>query len=132
MENWIKAEIKTNGAPQNTGLYSQGLTVGPLIYVSGQGPLDPETGEIVEGTIEQQTLLTFKNIEAILAEAGSTLQDVVKVSVHLQDINDFSRFSKTYESLFPGDVKPVRTTVGSQLVGIKVEADVVAFLQSRL
>lgn len=127
----IKQEIKTTGAPQNTGPYSQGILVHPFIFTSGEGPLDPATGEIVDGTIEEQTLLTFKNIEAILAAAGATLDDVVRVTAHLQDINDFERFSKTYETIFTGPVKPTRTTVGSQLTGIKVEVNVIAVLPNR-
>ncbi|NEW06788.1 RidA family protein [Paenibacillus sp. SYP-B3998] len=128
MIQWDKSEIITRNAPRDTGPYSQGLIAGPFVFVSGQGPLDPDTGEIVDGTVEEQTILTFKNIEAILAEAGATLQDVVKVTAHLQDINDFDKFSQTYETLFTDSIKPVRTTVGSQLVGIKVEADVIAIL----
>jgi 2-iminobutanoate/2-iminopropanoate deaminase len=124
---WVKEEISTTGAPQNTGPYSQGIRVGNLIYTSGEGPLDPATGEVVEGTIEEQTRLVFRNLEAILNAAGATLQDVVKVTAHLEDLNDFERFNSVYKELFPGPVRPVRTTVGSQLT-VRVEVDVVAVL----
>lgn len=124
---WVKEEIRTDGAPQNTGPYSQGIRVGNLVYTSGEGPIDPVTGEIVEGTIEEQTRLVFRNLEAILASAGASLQDVVKVTAHLQDLNDFERFNRVYETIFPGPVRPVRTTVGSQLT-VRVEVDVVAVL----
>ncbi len=129
MFNYQKEKIHTDLAPQNTGPYSQALKIGPFIYTSGEGPLDPKTGEIVAGSIEEQTQLTFQNIEAILNAAGATLEDVVKVSAHLQDINDFERFNQTYESIFTWPIKPVRTTVGSDLTGIKVEVDVVAFVK---
>lgn len=129
MFNFQKEKIHTDLAPQNTGPYSQALKIGPFIYTSGEGPLDPKTGEIVAGSIEEQTQLTFQNIEAILNAAGATLEDVVKVSAHLQDINDFERFNQTYESIFTWPIKPVRTTVGSDLTGIKVEVDVVAFVK---
>ncbi len=129
MFNFQKEKIHTDHAPQNTGPYSQALKIGPFIYTSGEGPLDPKTGEIVAGSIEEQTQLTFQNIEAILNVAGATLEDVVKVSAHLQDINDFERFNQTYESIFTWPIKPVRTTVGSDLTGIKVEVDVVAFVK---
>lgn len=127
---WVKEEIKTNNAPQNTGPYSQGIKVGNLIYTAGEGPLDPETGEIVEGTIEEQTRLVFKNIEGILNEAGASLKDVIKVTAHLQDLDDFESFNRAYEEIFPGPVRPVRTTVGSSLL-VRVEADVVAVIPEK-
>ncbi|SEO05218.1 Rid family detoxifying hydrolase [Paenibacillus sp. OV219] len=131
MTFYSKRPVQTKEAPGNTGPYSQGLVVGPFVYVSGQGPLDPQTKAVVSGTIEEETMVTFKNIEAILLAAGSSLNDVVKVNVYLQDIGDFERFSRTYATIFERvKVLPVRTTVGAGLTGIKVECDVVA-LQSR-
>ncbi|CAH1221322.1 2-iminobutanoate/2-iminopropanoate deaminase [Paenibacillus allorhizoplanae] len=127
VNKWVKVEINTTGAPQNTGPYSQGIRVGNLIFTSGEGPLDPLTGEIVEGSIEEQTRLVFRNLEAILHAAGASLQDVVKVTAHLADLNDFERFNHVYKEIFPGPVRPVRTTVGSQLT-VRVEVDVVAVL----
>jgi 2-iminobutanoate/2-iminopropanoate deaminase len=128
MNKYVKQPIVAEGAPQHTGPYSQGLVVGPFVYVSGQGPLDPTTGAVVPGTVEEETILTFKNIEAILHAAGSSLKDVVKVNAYLQDIEDFERFSNTYATIFTGDALPVRTTVGAGLTGIRVECDVVALL----
>lgn len=124
---WVKQEISTDGAPLNTGPYSQGIRVGNLVYTSGEGPIDPVTGEVIDGTIEEQTRLVFHNLEAILKAAGATLQDVVKVTAHLADINDFDRFNEVYKTIFPGPVRPVRTTVGSQLT-VRVEVDVVAVI----
>src|SRR5262249_10309858 len=129
MTMYSKLPVRTEGAPRGTGPYSQGLVVGPFVYVSGQGPLDPETGAVVNGTVEEETILTFKNIEAILHAAGSSLNDVVKVNAYLQDIGDLQRFSSTYAAIFQGvEVLPTRTTVGAGLTGIKVECDVVALV----
>ena len=116
----------TKGAPP-AGAYSQGLRVGDFIFVSGQGPLDPATGQVVGTTIEEQTARTIENIQAILAEGGATLADVVKVSAHLIDLDLFDRYNKVYASYFP-DPKPTRTTVGSQLKGIMVEIDAIAYV----
>lgn len=127
--SWAKQEIKTDGAPKSEGpFYSQGVRVGNLVFTSGEGPIDPATGEIAEGTIEEQTLLVFKNIEAILKAAGTSLDHVVKVTAHLQDLNNFDAFNRAYSTLFkPGTTLPVRTTVGSQLT-VPVEVDVVAVI----
>ena len=107
--------------------YSPGLRVGDFIFVSGQVPRDPATGKIVGETIEEQTAQVIENIKAILAEGGATLADVVKVSAHLTDLSLFERYNKVYVSYFP-DPKPVRTTVGSQLLGFLVEIDCIAYV----
>lgn len=126
--NWVKEAIKTGKAPQNTGPYSQGIRVGNLVFTAGEGPIDPVTGKVVDGTIEEQTLLVFKNIEAILNAVGLSLENIVKVTAHLHDLNNFDAFNRAYETLFPEDsVRPVRTTVGSQL-SVPVEVDVVAVI----
>jgi 2-iminobutanoate/2-iminopropanoate deaminase len=118
--------ITKDGAPP-AGAYSQGLRVGDFIFVSGQGPLDPATSKVVGETIEEQTTRTIENIKAILAAGGATLADVVKVSAHLSDLSLFDRYNKVYASYFP-DPKPARTTVGSQLKGIMVEIDAIAYV----
>ena len=107
--------------------YSPGLRVGDFIFVSGQVPRDPATGKIVGETIEEQTAQVIENIKAILAEGGATLADVVKVSAHLTDLSLFERYNKIYVIYFP-DPKPVRTTVGSQLLGFLVEIDAIAYV----
>lgn len=121
----MKQQIRTNKAPKSVGPYSQGLRIGNRIYVAGQGPLDPETGEIVGKTIEEQTRRTLENIQAILEEAGATLNDVVKSTVHLADMKDFDAFNQVYKEFFQ-EPYPVRTTVGSQLLNFWVEIDVIA------
>ena len=121
-----KQQITTNSGASPVGAYSQGLRVGDFIFVSGQGPLDPTTGKIVGETIEEQTARVLENIKAILAAGGATLADVVKVSAHLSDLANFAAYNKVYATYFP-DPKPTRTTVGSQLPGILVEIDAIAY-----
>jgi 2-iminobutanoate/2-iminopropanoate deaminase len=122
-----KQQITTRSGASPIGAYSQGLSVGNFVFVSGQGPLDPETGQIVGTTIEEQTTRVLENIKAILAAGGATMADVVKVSAHLSDLSLFERYNKVYATYFP-DPKPTRTTVGSQLLGILVEIDAIAYV----
>jgi 2-iminobutanoate/2-iminopropanoate deaminase len=122
-----KQQIRTTSGAQPVGAYSQGLRVGDFLFVSGQGPLDPQTGKVVGATIEEQTARVIENIKAILEAGGASLADVVKVSAHLSDVSLFERYNKVYASYFP-DPKPTRTTVGSQLMGILVEIDAVAYV----
>src|SRR5215207_2695317 len=125
--NMSKQQITTHSGASLIGAYSQGLRVGDFIFVSGQGPLDPATGQIVGETIEEQIQRVLENIKAILEAGGATLADVVKVSAHLSDLQLFGRYNKVYDTYFP-DPKPTRTTVGSQLMGILVEIDAIAYV----
>ena len=125
-----KQQITTRTGAAPVGAYSQGLRVGDFIFVSGQGPLDPETGKIVGETVEEQTSLVLENIKAILEAGGATMADVVKVTAHLSDLGLFERFNSVYATYFP-DPKPTRTTVGSQLLGILVEVDAIAYVGDR-
>ena len=122
-----KQQITTTTGASPMGAYSQGLRAGDFIFVSGQGPLDPETGKIVGETIEAQTARTLENIKAILEAGGATMADVVKVTAHLTDLSNFAAYNKVYATYFP-DPKPVRTTVGSQLLGMLVEIDAIAYV----
>jgi|SRR5271157_92540 len=122
-----KQPIQTERAPAPGGAYSQGLRVGDFVFTAGMGPWHPQTREVVGDTIEEQTIRTLENIQGVLAAGGASLADVVKATVHLSDLSLFSRFNQVYMRYFP-DPKPVRTTVGSQLNGILVEIDVVAYL----
>ena len=122
-----KQQIRTTSGASPIGAYSQGLRAGDFIFVSGQGPLDPVTGQIVGETVEEQTARVLENIKAILEAGGATMADVVKVSAHLSDLALFERYNKVYATYFP-DPKPTRTTVGSQLLGILVEIDAIAYV----
>jgi 2-iminobutanoate/2-iminopropanoate deaminase len=122
-----KQQFQTDKAPRPVGPYSQALRAGDFIFVAGQGPLDPATNKVAGDTIEAQTGRVLDNITAILEASGATMADVVKSTVHLSDLGLFGRFNQVYGNYFP-DPKPVRTTVGSQLPGIMVEIDVVAYV----
>lgn len=121
-------KVSTNKAPNPAGAYSQAIIAGDYIFVAGQGPINKD-GEVLNGSIGEQTRLTLQNIEHILKEAGSSLADVVKISVHLHDLNkaNFDEYNKVYEQFF-SEPLPARITVGSQLLGIDVEIDVVAYI----
>jgi len=123
-----KSEIKHPDKEKSTGAYSAGVEIDGWVYVAGQGPLDMKTGQPIRGTIEEETLLTLSHVKKILEVAGCTLDDVVKSTVHLSDIEDFDRYNAAYKDFFKGvAVLPGRTTVQSVLSNaIKVEIDVVA------
>ena len=111
-----------------TGAYSDGVLVGDFLFVSGQAAVDFKTSMFVLGTIEEETKRTLDNIKAIIEAAGATMDDVVKCTAHLSDINDFDRYNKIYSEYFKG-VRPARTTVQSVLAeGIKVEIDCIVKL----
>lgn len=122
-----RQEIRTSAAPRPRAPYSQGIKAGGFVFVAGQGPGDPATGAIRGTTIAEQTRYTLENVQAILAAAGATLADVVKVTAHLADLKDFAEFNRVYAEYFP-EPRPVRTTVGSQLGGFLVEIDVIAYV----
>jgi 2-iminobutanoate/2-iminopropanoate deaminase len=116
------------GAPPQ-GAYSQGWRAGDFIFVTGTGPIDPATGNLVGDTIEQQTGQTIDNISAILDADGASLSDVVKVTVHLSDTSLFARYNAIYAQRFARPY-PVRTTVGSDLghtPGMLIEIDCIAY-----
>jgi reactive intermediate/imine deaminase len=120
----VKEAISTVASPSPAGPYSQGLRTETLVFVAGQGPLDPATGKVPEG-ITAQTHQVLRNISGILEAGGASMTDVVKVSVHLADLADFAAFNSVYQEHFSPPY-PVRTTVGSQLPGILVEIDAIA------
>lgn len=122
-----KQEIRTAAGAAPVGAYSQGLVVGDFLYTSGMGPLDPATGEVVGEDVAAQTHRTMRNLGAVLEARGLTFDDVVKATVHLQNLKeDFAAFNEVYQSYFTRPY-PVRTTVGSDLMDILVEIDFVAY-----
>ena len=121
-----KVEVKHPDKKVSTGAYSAGVLVDGWLYVSGQGPLDLASGQVVEGSIEEQTRLTLTHVGKILQAGGCSFEDVVKCTCHLADIGDFDRFNRVYSEFFT-NTRPARTTVQSVLWGgIKVEIDAVA------
>lgn len=95
--------ISTKNAPEAIGPYSQGLQAGNTIYISGQLPIDPSTGEFAGDDIASQTKQALENIKAILKEAGTDMSNVVKTTVLLKDINDFGAMNDVYATFFTGD-----------------------------
>jgi len=124
-----KTAVHTANAPQPAGPYSQGVEANGFFYTAGFGPQDPATGAVAD-TVAEQTRQVLRNIAAVLAERGLTLDDCVKTTVHLADLADFAQFNEAYKEFFT-EPYPVRTTVGSQLANILVEIDVVAALPAR-
>ncbi len=123
--------ISTPNAPAAIGPYSQGNIAGGLLFASGQIALDPATGELVGATIEEQTAQVMKNVGALLAEAGTDFDHVVKTTCFLNDMDDFAAFNAEYAKSF-GDVRPARSAVAVEklpkgaLVEVEVIAEVVA------
>ncbi len=119
--------ISTANAPAAIGPYAQGNIAGGLLFASGQIPLDPETGEIVGSTIEEQTAQVMKNVAAILEAAGTDFDHVVKTTCFLNDMNDFTAFNAEYAKSF-GEVRPARSAVAVEKLpkGALVEVEVIA------
>jgi 2-iminobutanoate/2-iminopropanoate deaminase len=119
--------VATPGAPRAIGPYSQGVVAGGLIFTAGQTPLDPTTGEMVAGGIPEQTARALENIRAILEAAGSGMQHVVKTTVFLTDMADFTEMNTVYAQAF-GDHRPARSTVAVKALprGARVEIEAIA------
>lgn len=121
-----KKQIVTKNAPSPAGPYSQAIVAGGLVFVAGQRPQDPVTGEIGE-TIQEQTRQVIKNLEAVLTAVGSSLEKVVRSTVYLSDIKNFAPMNEVYKEMIP-EPFPARTTFGAQLRNILIEIDVIALL----
>jgi endoribonuclease L-PSP len=123
----VREEIFTEKAPKPIGPYSQAVIAGSFVFVSGQIPIDPTTGEMVPGGIKEQTKRVLENIKAVLEAAGCTLDDVVYAIVFLRDLSLFGEFNEVYSSYF-AKVKPARVTVQAEIPrGALVEISVVAY-----
>ena len=118
--------VHTDKAPQAIGPYSQAKIFGSVMFSSGQIPIDPATGELVSGGIEEQTRRVCENLKAVLEAAGTSLEKVIKTNCYLKDINDFAAFNNVYAEYFTE--KPARSCVGGLQIpkGALVEVEVIA------
>ena len=123
----MKKVISTTKAPAAIGPYSQAIRVGNLIYTSGQIPINPATGQFVEGGIKEQTCQSLTNVKAILEEAGTSMANVVKTTVFMADMNDFADMNAVYAEFFT-EPFPARSAVAVKTLpkGALVEIEVVA------
>lgn len=123
----MRTPVLTDRAPKPVGPYSQAIVSGDLIFVSGQGPLDPATGKYTPADVRAETRRTLENVKAILEAAGSSLDKVVKCNVYLRDIKDFAAMNEVYATFFSGPA-PARTTIqaGALPLGISVEIECIA------
>jgi 2-iminobutanoate/2-iminopropanoate deaminase len=123
----MRQAVTTERAPMPIGPYSQAVVEGDLVFVAGQGPTDPATGDLVDGDVGLQTLRSLANIQAILEAAGSSMDKVIRCNVYLKDIHDFSAMNDVYRLAFQAPY-PARTTIqaGALPGGIAVEIDCVA------
>ena len=119
-------EIRTDNAPEAIGPYSQAVRSGNMVFLSGQIPIDPATGEVISGGIKEQTKRVFDNLTAVIKESGQSIDDVVKVTVYMTDLGEFALMNEVY-ALFFNEPYPARATVGVKELpkGVSVEVDAV-------
>ena len=122
----MRKEVYTEKGAPPAGIYSQGIVAdGPIAYFAGQGPLDPATGQRVEGGFREQATRVFDNLTILLEAAGTSWEHVNKVGVFLADLNDFAVMNEVYQQ-YVTKPYPARTTVGCQLPNILIEVDCIA------
>jgi 2-iminobutanoate/2-iminopropanoate deaminase len=126
----VKQAVSSASAPKAIGAYSAALRAGNLLFVSGQVPADPLTGRIIEGDITQQTRRSLDNLGALLNAAGATFADVVRTTVFLADMDDFSAMNETYGAYF-AEPYPARSTVQAARLprDARIEIDAIALLE---
>jgi 2-iminobutanoate/2-iminopropanoate deaminase len=123
----MRRAVSSSSAPKAIGPYSQAIQAGSLLFLSGQIPLDPETGQMVEGDIAAQTHRVFKNLQAVLEAAGATFDHVVRTTVYVADMNDFAAINEVYGTYFSSPA-PARATVQAARLpkDARVEIDMIA------
>jgi 2-iminobutanoate/2-iminopropanoate deaminase len=121
--------VHADGAPKAAGPYSHAVKSGGLVFLSGQTPLDPDTGQLVEGSIGDQARRCLDNLSVVAAAAGASLEDAVRVSIYVTDMGVFKDVNEAYGTYFPSD-PPARTTIGvaSLPLGAEVEMDAILAL----
>jgi 2-iminobutanoate/2-iminopropanoate deaminase len=121
--------VTAHGAPAAVGPYSHAVTSGGLLFCSGQVPLDPETGKLVQGAIGDQTRRCLENLQVVCAAAGASLDDAVRLGIYVTDMSTFPQVNEAYGAFF-GDGPPARSTVGvaSLPLGAQVEIDAIVAL----
>jgi len=121
--------ISTQDAPKAIGPYSQGIAAAGLLFLSGQVPLDPKTGTLVQGTIQEEVGRVLENLKGVLEAGGSGLDRVVKTTVYLTSLKDFEAMNEAYARVF-GDSRPARSTVQVSALpkGARVEIDAIALI----
>jgi reactive intermediate/imine deaminase len=124
-----RISVFTDQAPKAIGPYSQAVRAGNTVYLSGQIPLDPKTGELVKGDIQQEARRAFDNLKAVAAAAGDGLQQVVRVTIYLTDLGDFAKVNEVMAGYFQ-EPYPARATVGVAALprGARIEVDAVMVL----
>ncbi len=127
----MKTIVQTEKAPAAIGPYSQAVKAGGFVFLSGQGALDPASGQVVEGDVQAQTERVLQNLQAVLVAAGSSLAAVVKTTVFLADMNDFAAMNEVYGRFFSSD-PPARATVQAARLpkDVQVEIDLIALAGS--
>ena len=124
-----KKALETDKAALPGGPYSQAIIYNGIIYLSGQGPIDPQTNQVVHGTIEQETELSMENIRIILEEAGSSLSKVLQITAYLLTMREYGRFNEVYRRYFPKE-PPARTCIQAARLpfDIRIEISVIAYI----
>ena len=125
-------QVFATDAPAPVGPYSQGIVYGDFVFLSGQIPLDPQTGQLLGGSIEEQAEQVLRNLDAVLRAAGASWQSVLRVTVYMTRLDEFARFNGVYERMLQG-AKPARSTVqvSALPLGAKLEIDAIAGIAAR-
>ena len=131
MQNPLK-KIETAAAPKAIGPYSQAVLAGPYLFISGQIPIEPNSGKVLASTIEEQTKQVLNNIGAILKEAGLNFENIVKTEVYLKDMQDFVAMNTVYASYFSHPIKPARQAmqVAKLPMDVLIEISAIAYVKT--